>query len=486
MSATGSDSGAEPGDGAGAGDAAPAAGAAGEIAGRAESVLESDGQDLTERIDRSALRDRLARALLRAGGTGCTVGLLIVDLDRFVAVNDALGYEAGDDVLREIARRLEHCLGPADTAARIGGDEFALIAEDLAADTAAVPIVERVLGALTPPTLLEGYDVSLTGSVGVATSDGVARGDSAAAQDAARQLVRDADMAMHWAKRDGGHTFRFHDTTMNETAHHRIAVETGLRRALADERIEVYYQPQLRSADQRLVGVEALVRWRDSEGNLHVPHEFLAVAEDTGLILPISQVVLEQACRQVRTWVRYTGRSLTLSVNVSARWLFDQALIDTIRRVLHETSLPPQSLQLELTEQVLLTDTDRAARAIDAIREMGAGIVIDDFGTGYASLNYLRRLPIDAIKIDRSFIRDLPDARADRAIVEAVIHLARELEIGVIAEGIETAAQAHFLTQAGCHRLQGYHFCMPRSGPLQEGYILDKALSAAQSPEEDD
>jgi len=374
--------------------------------------------------------------------------VFLLDLDRFKSINDTFGHAAGDRLLRLCARRLKACMRQTDTLARIGGDEFALIQVGVEKAEQAQALCRRLLGALVEPFDLDGYEIIITASIGVA----LAPGD---AEEPAR-LLQHADVALYRAKDEGRNTFRFFEPEMDRRLQNRRALECDLRAALARDQIEVHYQLQVDLRSQEPVGVEALARWHHPERGWVPPQEFIAVAEETGLILPLGERVLRMACAQMVAWPQ-----LRLSVNLSPVQFRHGDLVALVSSALRESGLDARRLELEVTEGVLLSDTVSALATLASLRKLGVRIAMDDFGTGYSSLGYLQQFTFDTIKIDRSFVGAIERRSEAEAIVRAVVGLGHSLGIRTCAEGVETAGQFAFLEGEGCDEVQGYYFSRP-------------------------
>ena len=417
---------------------------------------------LTGLPNRLLFSDRLNHAVSRAQRDDGRLALLFLDLDFFKHVNDSLGHAAGDQLLREVAGRLGHCLREGDTVARLGGDEFIFLLEGLPTPSAAEHVARKILDALANPMELCGHDTYVGGSIGISIypRDG---GDG-------ETLVKNADAAMYRAKEAGRNRFHFYDAEMSASAERRLSLESALRRGLERDELTVYYQPKMNTDDGRLAGMEALVRWERPDHGLVSPDQFIPLAEETGLIVPLGQRVLELACRQAAAW-RLQGHDLVMAVNLSGVQLRGPEIVDTVRQVLDDTGLPPERLELEVTEGFMLTGYDQGLAILDGLKALGVGLSIDDFGTGYSSLSYLKRLPIDRLKIDRSFVADLPDDAEDRAISSTIIAMARALNLQVTAEGVETDAQRRLLSDLGCDELQGYLIARPMPAEEVEGML---------------
>jgi diguanylate cyclase (GGDEF)-like protein/PAS domain S-box-containing protein len=411
---------------------------------------------LTGLPNRALFLDRLDHALVRAARRADTVGILFLDLDNFKLINDSLGHEAGDRMLVEVARRLKTGLRGGDTAARLGGDEFTILLDGVVDEADAEAIAARVLAALRDPILLEGHEIFPSCSVGIALS--------MQAADTPESLLRNADLAMYRAKANGKARAELFDPGMNSSAMERLELEADLRRAVDNrEGLVVHFQPIISLETARMTDMEALVRWAHPKRGLVSPTEFIPVAEETGLIVPLGHYVLEEACRRVRDWQeRYPDAApQVVSVNLSTRQFQSPTLVADITRTLAETGLPASRLKLEITESSLAHDMDHAIRTLDELKALGIQLSIDDFGTGYSSLNYIKRLPIDCLKIDKSFVDGLGQDAHDTAIVRSVIELARSLDLEITGEGIETETQLERLRELGCQLGQGYYFFRP-------------------------
>ncbi|MGI8810095.1 MAG: putative bifunctional diguanylate cyclase/phosphodiesterase [Acidimicrobiales bacterium] len=432
---------------------------------------------LTGLPNRVLLRDRVEHALARAGRRGASVALLIADIDRFKLFNESLGHDGGDRLLVAVAQRLTELLRPGDTVARMGGDEFALLCEDVGGYHEAVSIASRVVGAFDKPFHVQGADLSLTASVGVAVG--------ALAGPAPELLLRDADVAMYRAKEGGRDRYEVFDETMLVDATVRLSVENELRRGIAQGQLRLYYQPIVHIDTGAIAGFEALVRWQHPERGLLPPVEFITSAEETGLIVPLGRYVLEEACRQAATWAKMhvLGERLRVSVNVSAKQLAQPGWSDEVAQVLAESGLAPRQLVLEITESVLMDDTDLTAVRLEELRRLGVRIAIDDFGTGYSSLGYLRRLPVDILKIDKSFIDGVAEGPHESALARAVVKLASTLRLEAVAEGISTRKQLLQLRRLRCPYGQGYYFSRPQP-PAAIPRLLDLGALEGVDPGE--
>ncbi len=423
---------------------------------------------LTGLPNRVLFMDRLDLALAQARRSGEMLAVMSLDMDRFKAVNDTAGHSGGDQVLRSVGEQLARLVREGDTAARVGGDEFALLLPAIPALEDATTIAERVLAELRGPRLVAGRELQLTTSIGIAIhpDDG---------QDA-ETMLRNADAAMYQAKEQGRNNYQLFAPSMNTCIAERLALESGLRRALDRREFVVHYQPKANIASGRIVGAEALVRWQHTERGLVLPGEFIPLAEQTGLIVPLGEWVLRTACAQNKAWQEAGFPPLRVSVNLSMRQFLQSDLVQMVARALHETGLAPRYLELEITESVASQQPDVAILVLRQLREMGVHISVDDFGTGYSSLNYLKRFPIHTLKIDRSFVNELTTDPNDVAIASAIITLAHSLNLDAIAEGVETEEQLAFLKQRQCDEFQG--FLLAKAVPAE---ALERML-AQESP----
>ena len=426
--------------------------------------------DLTSLPNRALLIERLEHALERARRSGNSIAILFLDFDRFKVVNDSLGHTAGDRLLVEVGQRIQNSLRPGDTAARLGGDEFTVLLEDVSDIGGAVRVADRIADALKSPFDSQGQEVFLSTSIGIAIS----RGGEGRPED----LLRDADVAIDRAKANGRARYQVFDQSMNEHALQRLRLESDLRRAVDRGHLRLFYQPKLELTTGRITGVEALLRWQHPHRGLILPDDFIPLAEETGLILPIGRWVLGEACMQARRWqdVFPESSALLMSVNLSARQFQQPSLLAEVAQALRQSRLDPSRLVLEITEQVMMGDADATIGTLRELKALGVRLAIDDFGVGYSSLSYLKRFPVDALKIDRSFVAGLCKASEDAAIVQTVITLAHTLGMEVTAEGVESEEQLGQLRDLGCELGQGYLFGKP-----VEGRALDDVLSRGLS-----
>jgi predicted signal transduction protein with EAL and GGDEF domain len=441
---------------------------------------------LTGLANRLLFLDRLELALARARRHGSVAALLFLDLDRFKDINDTLGHGAGDELLRSVADRLQGALRATDsvarfggeefTLARFGGDEFVVLCEELASENAAVRVAERVQESLRVPFLLEGAEHVITASIGIVIATG--------ADQNAEDLLRDADIAMYRAKERGQGNWEIFDEELRKRALERVGTERALRQALDLGELRLHYQPVVSVEDGRMRSVEALVRWQHPERGLVPPAEFIPIAEESALILQIGAWTLREACEQAFRWRARFGDEapLPVSVNVSARQLAQRDLPEIVRQTLADTGLSAADLAIELTETALIEDSSVPAASLRGLKALGVKILLDDFGTGYSSLSHLQRFPIDALKIDRSFMMHLGSGQDNRAIVRAIVAMASALGLEVVAEGVETADQAAEAQSLGCDWAQGYYFARPAPPAEIEALIAPVTAALLGSP----
>ncbi|HEY6966305.1 MAG TPA: EAL domain-containing protein [Burkholderiales bacterium] len=440
-----------------------ASGAPFRIAGTLEDVTERRQREekllyeaqfdaLTELPNRLMCQDRLERALAQAQRKNWGMAVLFVDLDRFKTVNDMLGHAVGDAALRQAGQRLTHCVRAGDTVARIGGDEFAVVLAEIAHPEDAGAVAQKIIDTMMPPMDLEGHEVFLSASVGIAAfpADG-ANGEA---------LLKNADAAMLKAKEVGRATYQYYTAAMNERAMEKLMLENDLRRALERDEFELYYQPKQELGSGRIAGLEALLRWRHPARGLMSPGQFVPLLEDSGLIVKVGDWVVRAACRQIADWQAAGVPAVPIAVNLAAKQFLHHDLTGTIESAL-ETGIEPALLALEVTESDVMQRPEEVIAMLHRLKARGITVAIDDFGTGYSSLAYLKRLPVDALKLDRSFVTGLPDNADDVSIARAIIGMAHSLGLKVIAEGVETEAQRAFLVEWNCDQLQGYLLSRP-------------------------
>jgi diguanylate cyclase (GGDEF)-like protein/PAS domain S-box-containing protein len=409
---------------------------------------------LTGLPNRVLFLDRLDQALARLRRRESLCAILFLDLDHFKLVNDGLGHQVGDELLAEAAPRLKQAVRMSDTVARFGGDEFGILLDDISGEHEASQMAERIASVFTRPFVLAGSDHFVTTSIGIALARGGER---------AEDLIRDADAAMNRAKEHGRARYELFDEVMRGRAMARLRVENDLRRAIERRELVLDYQPVVSLRDHSIASVEALLRWRHPEHGLVMPNDFIPIAEENGLIEPIGRWVLEEACRQAAQWHcdRPDAAPVRISVNLSAVQVAKPGLADMVGQILRATRLDPSALSLEITESVMLRDAAGLAETLRALKALGVRLVLDDFGTGYASLGYLTRLPLDTLKVDRSFVDGLGSEARDTAITEAIVAMSRALSLEVVGEGVETSLQEAELLRLGCDLAQGFYFSRP-------------------------
>lgn len=411
---------------------------------------------LTELPNRLLFQSRMEHALESAHRQGEQVALLLIDLDRFKDVNDSLGHPAGDELLQKVVERVRKRVRDEDTLARLGGDEFVVLLERLANEQDAGRVAQEIIDTLVQSfRLSSGAEVFISASIGISLYPDHGRTPS--------DLTQHADAALYLAKGQGRHTYRYYTEALTRASQERLSLEARLRRALERDELLVYYQPQLEIASGRIVGAEALVRWLDPEEGIIMPDRFIHIAEESGLIIPLGEYVLRAATLQAKAWTDAGFTPLRVAVNFSPRQFAHSDLVGQILDILQETGFDPRYLELELTESALMSEGGDAAGLLNQLKTMGVRLAIDDFGTGYSSLSYLRHFPLDTLKIDKSFVRDIPIHQDDMEIATAIIQLAHILGFTVLAEGVETEAQLAFLRDQGCDLYQGYLFSKPLS-----------------------
>jgi diguanylate cyclase (GGDEF)-like protein len=419
---------------------------------------------LTALPNRTLLHERLSHALAKAQRHGRQLAVLFVDLDRFKTVNDTLGHDAGDRLLQFMAQRLYDCLRETDTMARQGGDEFVVLMDELTDREPITRVSQRILDAVAQPFVIDGQEIHITASIGISVypEDG-------------RTLLRNADIAMYRAKEKGKNNYQFYSTQIDNYSVERLALESGLRRALERDEFTLHYQPKVNIASGLITGMEALLRWQHPELGRVAPGQFIPIAEENGLIIPIGAWVLKTACMQNRAWQRQGLRRFPVAVNLSSRQFAGETLLDDVKAALDASGLAPADLELEITESMVMNNPEQAVNLLQELKKLGIRVAIDDFGIGYSSLAYLKRFPIDSVKVDRSFVEDIPEDENSMAIAQAVIAMAHSLRLKVVAEGVESEGQLGFLRGEGCDEIQGHYFCEARA-PSEISAIMRTTL----------
>ena len=434
---------------------------------REGQLVENDFYDaLTVLPNRKLFLDRVGRSLEHAKRhTDHLFAVLFADIDRFKVVNECMGHEFGEQLLAEIGHRLQRCLRTADTVGRFGGDKYVVLLDGLSHITDAIRIVERIRKVLFPPVGLNGHEIFTSACIGVALSSG--------GYSEAEELVRDAEIAMYRAKREGTGRYAIFDPTMHEQAVRLMRVESDLRRAVGHEELLLHYQPIVSLETGKIKGFEALLRWQHPDRGLLMPAEFIPVAEETDLIIPISQWVLREACRQSAKWgVQFPGSSIpNVSVNLTGKYLGKKDLVGEIGDLISENRLDPGHLTVEITEDQIMENAERVSNVLTELSNSGIRISIDDFGTGYSSLSYLASFPVHALKIDRSFVSRLNGTAKNLSIVRSIVSLGQNLGLDVIAEGVETEAQLEYLRAMKCEYAQGYYFSRPCGAEITARFI---------------
>jgi diguanylate cyclase (GGDEF)-like protein len=427
---------------------------------------------LTGLPNRTSFAEHLEEAMRRSKRFGWSVALMFLDLDRFKRVNDSLGHEAGDELLRIVASRLKTCIRETDILFRMGGDEFTVLLENVRTPEEVAAVAARMLSTVAQPAEIAHHELTPTASIGIAIYP---RDDQRG-----ERLVKAADAAMYRAKDVGRNRYAFFTQEMTERVESQLRLEADLERALKNGEFVLHYQPRVSTATRRVVSIEALLRWNKPQAGLVAPGGFVPLLEESGLIVPVGAWVLRTACRQAKVWQETGLPGMRISVNISSRQFRNEALVETIRDALESSGLAPECLELELTESLLVESAENAVTIMQRLKALGVTLSIDDFGTGYSSLNYLKRFPIDCLKIDSSFVHDLHSSAKDAAIVEAISALAKSLGIGLVAEGVEEVRQADFLRARYCTELQGFLF----SHPLAADEIVDAVRRLAPASEE--
>jgi diguanylate cyclase (GGDEF)-like protein len=427
---------------------------------------------LTGLPNRNLLHDRLRQAVYSQRAARA-IAVVFMDLDHFKFVNDSLGHSTGDLLLKAMAERLRTVLREGDTVGRVGGDEFVLILNDQSNEEIIYRAMQRISAKVSEPITIEGKELYVTSSAGISIYPQDGRDVDT--------LLKNADAAMYRAKDHGRSNFQFYTSEMNERVNERLALENALRRALERQELALHYQQKVNLKTGQIVGSEALVRWMHPEWGLVRPARFIPLAEETGLIVSIGEWVLREACRQSRAWIDAGLNPGVVSVNLSVRQFRQEGLVRSVDRILHETGLDPAQLEMELTESMVMGNVDAAIAILQGLKQLGVALSVDDFGTGYSSLSYLKDLPIDALKIDRSFVRDIGggEEAEDGVLAQAIISLGHSLHLKVIAEGVETDAQMRFLRRQGCDEVQGFYYGEPVP-PEAHGRLLEKARKKAR------
>jgi diguanylate cyclase (GGDEF)-like protein len=408
---------------------------------------------LTRLPNRVMLHDRILQAITMARRQKKTVAILFLDLDRFKAINDTLGHSIGDILLQAVAERLLACIRASDTVARLGGDEFVIVLPDLPEGGHAAVVAQKILDTISKPFEIRDVELNTSASIGISIfpDDGIANED----------LITNADVAMYQSKESGRNNYHFFAPEMNDSSYERLTMENNLRRALERQEFVLYYQPQVNSETGRIIGTEALIRWRHPKTGLVPPGMFIPIAEESGLIVAIGEWVLREACRQNKAWQQAGLTPIPVAVNLSAVQFRQNGLTDLVADALRESGLEPCWLELEITESAIMQNAEAAITTLRSLKQMGLKLSIDDFGTGYSSLSYLKKFPLDKLKIDQSFVRDITTNQDDASIVIAIIWMAKSLKLRVIAEGVETKGPLDFLTSNDCVEIQGYYFGKP-------------------------
>jgi len=408
---------------------------------------------LTNLPNRVLLQDRLSRMMIKAKRNNTFVAILFLDLDRFKKINETLGHDVGDKLLLEVARRIENCVRKSDTVARLGGDEFSVLLDDLRDIKFVAVVARKILHALSKPIMIQKYELYATSSIGISLYPNDSEDEDV--------LLRSADTALYRAKDAGKNNYQFYTADMNTRAFEFLLLESGLRKALDNDELVVHYQPVINLEDKKLIGMEALLRWKHPEKGMVSPADFIPLAEETGLIESIGKWVLRAACAQNKKWQDAGYPPVTMSVNMSARQFNKKNVVETIGEILEETGLRPEYFCIEITESIIMKDVESTITKLNQLHKMGISLSIDDFGTGYSSLNYLKLFPIDNLKIDRSFVFNITSDSTDAAIAASVILLAHSMNLKVTAEGVETNEQLEMLRRQGCDYVQGFLFSKP-------------------------
>lgn len=429
---------------------------------------------LTGLPNRALLEDRLRQGCKISLRYQRSLAVMFIDLDGFKPINDSIGHNFGDLLLIEVAKRMCEQVRPGDTVARMGGDEFIVLLPDLAVEEDVIPVAERLIESISRPYRIQGIDLHVTASIGITLSDGNL--------EQPMQLIQQADLAMYKAKQEGRNNYQWYTNDLNLRVSERVNLRNELQKAIEAEDFELYYQPQIDGRSGRVVGLEALLRWQHPNQGFVSPAVFVPVAEDTGQIIPLSLWVLDTACRQIRLLSEQGMKGPSVAVNISPVQFQRSNFVESVQAMLHKHGLGADMLELEITETVLLNNADKAIETLHRLKELGVRIAIDDFGTGFSSLNYLKRLPIDKVKIDRSFVQEIISDRHDAAITQGIISMAHHLRLKVIAEGVETEPQFAFLKKSHCDEFQGYYFAKPMPFSAVEEYLRQRMLVHEPAP----
>ncbi|KAA3623524.1 MAG: EAL domain-containing protein [Proteobacteria bacterium] len=427
---------------------------------------------LTELPNRAQLSRILSQEMKRARSSGSGFALLFLDLDRFKTINDSLGHDVGDALLREFGKRLVTSTQDHDLVARLGGDEFVVLSPEISDDSGLLPLLEDIQSGISKPFGLAGHEFRISASIGVTLfpKDG----------EDERTLIKNADMTMYQAKEFGRNNVQFFTKELSAQSLERLTLESSLRHALERDEFRLYYQAKLDTDSGRVIGAEALLRWHHPEMGIIAPMKFIPLAEETGMIVPIGRWVLRTACRQNIEWDACGLPKITIAVNLSARQFLDTHLLDDVREILDETGMDPRRLEVEITESMIMQDVELAADTLRKLKQLGVKVAIDDFGTGYSSLSTLKLFPLDIFKIDKSFIRDVVHNTDDRLLTEAIIALGKSLRLTVVAEGVETDEQADLLRELGCTLVQGFRINKPMPATEFENLVRDMSRSGLE------
>ena len=429
---------------------------------------------LTDLPNRTLFHDRLDHALEMINRNGKEVAVFIIDLDRFKMINDSLGHDIGDLFLQSVAKSIKKSTRATDTIARVGGDEFAMVIEGITSVQGVIEVASKILASLSVTHFIQENELTSSGSVGISMSTPENRDK--------KLLLKQADLAMYKSKEGGGNRYNFFSSEMKSHAHQLLILENELRKALDKEEFIVHYQPKINVQTNKIVGMEALVRWIHPEKGLIPPLNFITVAEETGLIIPIGKWVLEEACRQTSRWHQLGYDSLTISINISPKQFYYKNFVEDVQTAIIESGLSPRYVELEITESSTMTDIERTIEILNTFREFGLRISMDDFGTGFSSLGLLNKLPLDVLKVDRGFIKDISENGENGELAKLIIAMAKSLKLHVIAEGIETQTHVDFLKKNKCDEFQGFFCSPPISADLTTKMLKDekKKLSSIE------